>query len=1049
MPGVPRGLAEHRLRVDSKAKPVKEHLRRSAVQKRKAIGEEVARLLAAEFIREIYHSEWLANVVMVPKKDNSLRMCIDFKHINRACPKDHFPLPRIDQIVDSTAGCERLSFLDAYSGYHQIRLFGPDEIKTAFITPFGCFCYVTMPFGLKNAGATFMRMIQKCLLTQISRNVEAYMDDIVVKSRKGSDLLTDLAETFANLRRYDIKLNPSKCTFGVPGGKLLGFLVSERGIDANPEKVGTILRMKRPVRVHDVQKLTGCLAALSRFISRLGEKALPLYRLMKKSDKFEWTPEADAAFTELKALLSTQPVLAAPISKEPLLIYIAATGQVVSTVLTVEREEEGKAFKVQRPVYYVSEVLTPSKQRYPHYQKLVYGIYMTTKKVAHYFSDHSITVVSDAPLSEILHNRDATGRVAKWAIELLPLDIKFEAKKAIKSQAIADFVAEWIEQQLPTQVHSEHWTMFFDGSKMLNGSGAGVVLVSPRGDKLRYVLQIHFDSSNNEAEYEALLYGLRMAISLGVRRLMVYGDSDLVVNQVMKEWDVRSPAMTGYCNAVRKLEKKFEGLELHHIPRLKNQAADDLAKIGSKREAIPSNVFLEHIHSPSVQEDPFTDEAPQPKSATDPTEVEIPAVVDLIMEVLAITPDWTIPYIAYILRKELPEDEEEARQIVRRSKAFTVIKGQLYRESATGVGQKCITPEEGQIILDDIHSGTCGHHASSRTIVAKAYRAGFYWPRANEMAKEIVDKCEGCQFYSNMSHKPASALKTIPLVWPFAVWGLDMVGPLRTGRSGFTHVLVAVDKFTKWIEAKPIKNLDACTAISFVRELTFRYGVPHSIITDNGSNFDSDKFRAFCASQGTRVDYASVAHPQSNGQAERANGLILKGLKPRLMRDLKHAAGAWVDELPSVLWGLRTTPNRSTGRTPFFLVYGAEAVLPSDLLHNAPRVELYTEDEAEQARQDAVDLLEEEREMAMIRSTIYQQDLRRFHARNVKSRAFQEGDLVLRVDQQKPHKLAPTWEGPFIVTRVLHNGAYHLYNVDRQIDEPRAWNAELLRPFHT
>ena len=143
MPGVPKGLAEHRLRVDPKFKPVKEHLRRSAVQKRKAIGEEVARLLAAEFIREIYHSEWLANVVMVPKKDKSLRMCIDFKHINRACPKDHFPLPRIDQIVDSTAGCERLSFLDAYSGYHQIRLYGPDEIKTLSSLHSGAF--VTLP----------------------------------------------------------------------------------------------------------------------------------------------------------------------------------------------------------------------------------------------------------------------------------------------------------------------------------------------------------------------------------------------------------------------------------------------------------------------------------------------------------------------------------------------------------------------------------------------------------------------------------------------------------------------------------------------------------------------------------------------------------------------------------------------------------------------------------------------------------------------------------------------------------------------------------------
>ncbi|XP_020189233.1 uncharacterized protein [Aegilops tauschii subsp. strangulata] len=152
--------------------------------------------------------------------------------------------------------------------------------------------------------------------------------------------------------------------------------------------------------------------------------------------------------------------------------------------------------------------------------------------------------------------------------------------------------------------------------------------------------------------------------------------------------------MTGYCNAMRKLEKKFEGLELHHIPQLKNHAADDLAKIDSKREPVPSNVFLEHLHTPSVQEDPFTEEPPQPKSPTDPTEVEIPAVVDLIMEVLVVIPDWTVPYIAYLLRKELSDDEDEARQIVRRSKAFIVIGGQLYRESVTGVAQRCITPEE-------------------------------------------------------------------------------------------------------------------------------------------------------------------------------------------------------------------------------------------------------------------------------------------------------------------------------------------------------------------
>ncbi|XP_020196526.1 uncharacterized protein [Aegilops tauschii subsp. strangulata] len=223
-----------------------------------------------------------------------------------------------------------------------------------------------------------------------------------------------------------------------------------------------------------------------------------------------------------------------------------------------------------------------------------------------------------------MNNRDATGRLAKCSIELLPLDIRFEAKKAMKSQALVDFLAEWIEQEQHVPSVPEHWTMFFDGSNMLHGFGARVVFVSPKGDRLSYVLQIHLDSSNNEVEYEALLYGLRMAISLGIHRLMIYGNSDLVVNQVMKEWDIRSPAMTGCFNAVRKLEKHFERLELHHVSCLKNQVADDLAKMGSTQKLVPKNVFLEHLHLPTIKEDPFVEEPPQPVRPSNPTKVDIP-----------------------------------------------------------------------------------------------------------------------------------------------------------------------------------------------------------------------------------------------------------------------------------------------------------------------------------------------------------------------------------------------------------------------------------------
>jgi hypothetical protein len=219
-------------------------------------------------------------------------MCVDYIDLNKHCPKDPFGLPRIDQVVDSTAGCYVLSFLDRYSGYHQISLAKEDEEKTAFITPFGAFCYTSMSFGLKNAGVTYQRAIQTCLADHWGKSVEAYVDDVVIKTENSENFIEDLQLVFNSLRRYQWKLNPKKCVFGVLAGKLLGFIISHRGIEANPEKIEAIMRMEAPRSQKKVQRLTGCMAALSRFISRLGEKGLPFYKLLKKVDKFQWTSEA-------------------------------------------------------------------------------------------------------------------------------------------------------------------------------------------------------------------------------------------------------------------------------------------------------------------------------------------------------------------------------------------------------------------------------------------------------------------------------------------------------------------------------------------------------------------------------------------------------------------------------------------------------------------------------------------------------------------------------------------------------------------------------------
>jgi hypothetical protein len=259
-------LIEHELHLDPQAKLVKQQLRHFTRDKKDAIKKEIARLLDAAFIKEVYHPYWLANPIRVPEKNKELRMCVHYTDLNKACKKDPFGLPWIDQVVDSTTGCSILSFLDCYSGYHQIPLKVEDQNKTYIITSFSALCNTTMPFGLKSVGATYQRGIQWCLYSQLGRNAEAYVDDVVVNTQEEEGLISDLAETFNNLKKFKMKLNPKKCIFGVPSGKLLGYMVSHRSIDPNPEKVSTIIKMRPPVSLHDIQELMGCMAALSRFI---------------------------------------------------------------------------------------------------------------------------------------------------------------------------------------------------------------------------------------------------------------------------------------------------------------------------------------------------------------------------------------------------------------------------------------------------------------------------------------------------------------------------------------------------------------------------------------------------------------------------------------------------------------------------------------------------------------------------------------------------------------------------------------------------------------
>jgi hypothetical protein len=286
--GVNMDVIEHSLNVDPSFRLIKQRLQKMSEEKGEGAQNKVKRLLGDGVIREVKYPEWLANTVMVKKANGKWRMCIDFIDLNKACPKDEFPLPIIDSLVDATTSSELMILLDCYSDYHQIWMKKEDEPKTSFITPSGTYRYLWMPEGLKNAGGSFSRMTAKVLHSQIGRNVLTYVDDIIVKSTKQENHIADLQETFANFMQAGLKLNPEKCVFGVKKGKFLGCMVSTKGIEANPSKIEAILRMEPPSTKKGAQGLAGRLASLNRFISRSAERNLPFFEILKSAEVFQW-----------------------------------------------------------------------------------------------------------------------------------------------------------------------------------------------------------------------------------------------------------------------------------------------------------------------------------------------------------------------------------------------------------------------------------------------------------------------------------------------------------------------------------------------------------------------------------------------------------------------------------------------------------------------------------------------------------------------------------------------------------------------------------------
>ncbi|XP_057723565.1 uncharacterized protein LOC130939480 [Arachis stenosperma] len=710
--------------------------------------------------------------------------------------------------------------------------------------------------------------------------------------------------------------------------------------------------------------------------------ALPFFNLMKKGMAFEWTPACEEAFQHFKEILAAPPVLGKPKDGEPLYLYLAITSEALAAVLV---REDGKA---QQPIYFISRALQGAELRYSKLEKLALALLTSSRRLKQYFQSHQVVVRTDQGIRQVLQKPDLAGRMMTWSIELSQYDIRYEPRQAIKAQAMADFLVEVTGD--PSEDVGTRWKLHVDGASNQTFGGAGIILESPVGVVYEQSVRFEFPISNNQAEYEALIGGLTLAAEVGARRLEICSDSQVVTSQVNGSYQAKDPLLQKYLEKVKSLSQKFEEVTVHHVPRERNIRADLLSKLASTKPGEGNRSLIQGM-------------------------TREPAIT---LHVTSLGSSWLDPIIDFLEHGKLPSDQKDAAKLRREAAKYAVIQGQLFRKGLNQPLLKCLHPDQTDYVLREVHEGCCGHHIGGKALARKLIRAGYYWPSMMTDSKEFVKKCVKCQQNANFARAPASELSLLTTSRPFSQWGVDLLGPFPVGPG-------QVKKFM-W------------------RQVITRFGIPEVVISDNDTQFTDKKFTEFLNGLGIRQKFSSVEHPQTNGQVESANKVILSGLKKRL----DNKKGAWADELASVLWSYRTTEQSSTKETPFRLTYGVDAVIPVEIGEPSPRLLLKGVEETVEK-----DLIDEAREMAHLTETALKQRMALRYNTKVLKREFEPNDLVLKRNDIGPPtpgegKLAANWEGPYRIRKVMGKGAFKLERLDGK-EVPRTWNADNLRRFYS
>ncbi|XP_042519159.1 uncharacterized protein LOC122092926 [Macadamia integrifolia] len=781
-----------------------------------------------------------------------------------------------------------------------------DKDKTSFTTNWGTYRYRVMSFGLKNAGATYQRGATTILHDLIHKEVKVYVDDMIVKSINRKGHFKALRVFFERIKEFKLRLNSQKCVFGVTGGILLGFMVSERGIEIDPSKIKTITEMSPPQTEKEIRGFFGRIQYISRFISQLTAICEPIFKLLKKDQPKRWNPQCQLAFDRIKSYLVNPPILIPPTPERPLLLYLS----VLETSMGSMVAQYGPDGHTEQGIYYLSKKFTDYETRYTKLEKTCAALVWATRRLRHYMLNYSVFLksIKDSVIVEHLS--------AHPVVDTRPSNDIFPDE---------DVVSFKVENEVGI------WQMFFNGAANQKGYGAGVLLITPEGLNMPMAYRLDFECTNNMAKYETCLMGLKVAISIWVKRLEVYGDLSIVICQVQGKWKTKEEKLKPYQGCIESLMKQFTEISFDYFQRDNNRYADALATLASMVD-----------FGPGEQIQPFIiDRRDHPSHQG---------------FVNALTVDgrpWFVHIVDFIREGKYSADATQGdRRFLRHyATQFILHKYILYKRSFDGIQLVCMDEDQVQTILE--------------------------------------------QIFANLIYVPPTKLHTLSSLWPFSTWGIDVIGKINAKASnGHEFVLVAIDYFTKWVEAQSYAKLTVAKVAKFLQEhIICLYGMPHEVISNQGQHF-RDKIQELCDQFRIARHRSSPYRPQTNGAVKAAN----KNMKV-ILQKMVDRNNDWADKLAYALWDYRTSIRTPTAATRYSLVYGMEVVLP--IVLEVPSLRILMESQILEAdwlksRYEELNLIDEKRMKSMDNMNMYQLRVVRAFNKKVHPHSLEVGDLVLK-----------------------------------------------------